>query len=172
MGDVEITPSYMAVLEEPCFPAIVLAFKLKVPTGKEPDISTGKFDYYPYVILGKHVDDFIFNVNLGYNFITSPKDEPLRNQYIWDFSVEREITESWSVYAEMFGNSAPAKGEKSTYAWAFATEYRFDSNFNVFVSIGDDSDGLKALRFGFNYEFGPSTKGEGGERDAAADKAK
>src|SRR5205814_1715516 len=82
MGDLEITPSYMVVLEEPSFPAVVLAFKLKVPTGKEPDISTGKYDYYPYVILGKHVEHWIFNANFGVNFITSPRHERLKDQFI------------------------------------------------------------------------------------------
>ncbi len=155
MGDLEITPSYMVVLDEEksWVPAVVLAFKLKVPTAKNPEIGTGEYDYYPYVIFGKKLGHWIFNANFGYNFITSPADEPLENQWIYDFSVEREITDKWSVYAEIFGNSIPAVGEKATFSGAVATEYRFTKNFNAFVSVGYDTDHLFNVRPGFNIEF-------------------
>src|SRR5207245_624852 len=80
LGDLEITPSYMIVEEKKDFPAIVLAFKVKVPTATNRDIGTGKFDYNPFIIVGKTWGPWVLNFNLGYNFITSPKDEPLRNQ--------------------------------------------------------------------------------------------
>ena len=156
MGHLEITPSYMVVLDDPktWFPAIVLAFKLKVPTAHNPDIGTGKFDYLPYLIFGKTCGDWVFNANLGYNFITSPSDsEPLKNQFIYDFSVERKITEKWSVFAEVFANSSPAVGERGTFSGAIATEYKFTSHFNAFVSVGYDSDHLSNVRPGFNFEF-------------------
>ena len=106
-GDLEITPSYMIVLEKPYIPAIVLAFKLKVPTARNRDIGTGKYDYYPYLIFGKTYGKWVFNVNLGYDFITSPsKTERLNNEFIYDFSVERKITDNWSVFAEVFANSS------------------------------------------------------------------
>lgn len=152
-GDLEITPSYMVIVEEPSFPAVVLAFKLKVPTARNRKIGSGEYDYYPYVILGKTWDGWVFNVNLGYNWITSPRDEPLRNQFIYDLSIEREFNETWSVFLEFFGNSSPAKGEAPTFAGALAAEYSFTENLSVFVSIGDDTTRLKVLRFGFNVGF-------------------
>lgn len=153
IGDLEITPSYMVLLEKPYVPAIVLAFKLKVPTATNRDIGTGKFDYQPYIILGKKFGNWILNANFGYDFVTSPADEPLMNQFIYDFSVEREITDKWSVYAEVFANSTPAVGEKGTFSGAIATEYRFTDHFNAFVSVGYDSDGLFNIRPGFNFDF-------------------
>jgi len=153
IGDLEITPSYMVLLEKPYAPAIVLAFKLKVPTATNRDIGTGKCDYQPYVIFGKKFGHWILNANFGYDFVTSPGDEPLRNQFIYDFSVEREITEQWSVYAEVFANSTPAVGVNGTFSGAIATEFRFTKNFNVFVSVGYDSDGLFNVRPGINFEF-------------------
>ena len=139
VGDLEITPSYMVHLETDYTPAVVLALKLKVPTASNRAIGTRKFDYYPYVILGKKYGNWIFNANFGYNFITSPSDEPLKNQWIYDFSTERVITEKWSLFAEVFGNSKAAAGEKSTFAGAIATEYKFTEHYNAFFSVGHDT---------------------------------
>ena len=54
-GDLEITPSYIAILETEQVPAVAVAFKLKVPTASNPAIGTGEYDYYPYLIFGKHI---------------------------------------------------------------------------------------------------------------------
>ena len=156
MGDLEITPSYMIVLddEKGWRPAIVLAFKVKVPTARNRDIGTGRVDYYPYVIVGKKIGHWLLNANLGVNFIGRPKDDnATRNQLIYDFSVEREISDRWSVFAEVFGNSRPAVDEVSTFAGALATEYKFTEHFNMFVSVGYDTDHLFNVRPGFNFVF-------------------
>ena len=75
VGDLEVTPSYMMVLDDPnsWTPAAVAAFKLKVPTATNRDIGTGEFDYQPYIIIGKTLCEWTWNANIGYNFVTSPK---------------------------------------------------------------------------------------------------
>jgi hypothetical protein len=155
MGDLEITPSYMIVLddEKSWVPAVVLAFKVKVPTAKNREIGTGKFDYYPYVIVGKKFGHWILNANFGYDIIASPAGEKLSNQFIYDLSVEREITNKWSVFAEVFANTKPTAGEKGTFSGAIATEYKFTKHFNAFVSVGYDTDRLFNVRPGFNIDF-------------------
>jgi len=153
VGDLEITPSYMVFLEQPVLPAVVLALKIKVPTATNPEIGTGELDYYPYVILGKNIGDWVLNANMGEDVITSPPGQPLRNQFVWDFSVERKITPAWSIYAEAFSNSSPAVGEPGTTSGALATEYRFSEHVNVFISAGYDSSDLMIIRPGFNIEF-------------------
>ena len=109
--------------------------------------------YYPYVILGKNSNNWTLNANFGYNFIKSPRDEPLRNQYIYDFSAERHITKDWSVFVEMFGNRSPAAGVDNTVAGALATQYHFSISVNAFVSVGYDTDQFLVIRPGFNIEF-------------------
>lgn len=153
VGDLEITPSYRVFLEQPVLPAVVLALKIKVPTATNAEIGTGELDYYPYVILGKNMGDWVFNANLGADVITSPPGQPLRNPFIWDFSVERKITPARSIYAEAFSNSSPAVGEHGTTAGALATEYRWGKHVNVFISAGYDSSELMIIRPGFNIEF-------------------
>ena len=154
VGDLEITPSYVAFLETPETPAIVAALKVKVPTASNHDIGSGKYDYYPYLIFGKHVGtDWIINANLGYNFITSPPGDHLKNQGIYDLSVERVLSEKLSVYAEVFGNTSPAPGESGTFAGAVAAEYHFTDHFNVFVSTGYDTNHEFNIRPGFNLVY-------------------
>jgi hypothetical protein len=153
VGDLEITPSYMVMMEQPLVPALLFACKLKVPTATNRDIGTGEFDYQPYIILGETFGPWILNANLGYDFVTSPKNEPLKNQFIYDLSLERQITSNFSVFAEIFGNTSPAAGEKSTFAGAIAAEYKFTEHFNVFTSIGYDTDDLATIRSGFNIEW-------------------
>lgn len=153
VGDVEITPSYMVFPEEQFGLATVLSFKVKVPTATN-DLGTGKFDYMPFVILGKTFgNNWIVNANIGYDFVTSPKDESLKDQVILDLSVERRITDRLSFYVESFYESKPVPGEKSVVSGAVATEYHFDKHFNAFVSVGYDSEKLVSIRPGLNYEF-------------------
>jgi len=155
VGDLEITPSYMMVLDDPhsWVPAAVAAFKLKVPTATNRDIGTGEFDYQPYIILGKVIGPWTWNANLGYNFVTSPSDEPLKDQFIYDLSVQTNLTPDLTVFAEIFSNSSPASGEKGTFAEAIAAEYKFNEHFNVFTSIGYASDKVTTFRSGFNIEW-------------------
>lgn len=152
-GDLEITPSYMVSLEGARAPAVVLAFKIKVPTASNRDIGTGKFDYYPYVILGKHVGPWTLNANLGVDFIGRVAGEDFRNQGIYDFSAERKLSDKLSVFGEVFGNTSPAQGTPGTFAGAVAFEYQVSPHFNYFVSAGYDSDDLFNIRPGFNIHF-------------------
>ncbi len=52
LGDLEITPSYKAVIGDGWLPDILVAVKLKIPTGSKEAGSSGKFDYLPYLIFG------------------------------------------------------------------------------------------------------------------------
>ena len=45
VSDLEITPSYMVLLERPMLPAVVLALKIKVSTATNRDIGSGELDY-------------------------------------------------------------------------------------------------------------------------------
>jgi hypothetical protein len=154
LGDLEITPSYIALLETDNLPAIATAFKLKVPTASNPAIGTGEYDYYPYLIFGKHFGkDWILNANFGYDFITNIPGENFKNQFIYDLSVERRINDDWSVFAEVFANSKPSPDEKGTFAGAVAVEYQVNKHFNVFVSTGYDTDKTWNIRPGFNIHF-------------------
>ncbi len=62
-------------------------------------------------------------------------------------------TKDRSIFAEIFGNSSPARGQDGTVAGAIATEYHFSKTVNTFVSVGYDTEALLSIRPGFNIEF-------------------
>jgi hypothetical protein len=84
---------------------------------------------------------------------SASKDEPLENQFIYDFSAEHKITERWSLFGEVFANTSPALGERGTFSGAEATEFQFTPHFNAFVRVGHDTDHLFNVRPGINFEF-------------------
>jgi hypothetical protein len=154
IGDLEITPSYMVILEGKWNPAIVTSFKIKVPTARNTDIGTRKFDYYPYLIFGKHIGKLDLNANLGVTFFGQPDEGPhLDNEFIYDLAGQTLLTERLQVILEVFGNSAASAGESGTFAGSTALEYEFSRHFNAYVAVGYDTDKLFNIRPGFNIPF-------------------
>ena len=106
------------------------------------------------MIIGKHFgDNWIMNINLGVNFIGRVEGENLKNQGIYDLSLQRIVSDKVSLFAEVFGNTSPADGVNSTFAGAIAMEYQVTDHFNWFVSAGYDTDQLFNIRPGFNIHF-------------------
>ena len=153
MGDLEITPSYRFIKETDFFPAVLAAFKVKVPTASNRNIGTGKFDWYPYFIINKHFGEWDVNVNLGAEFFGQTGDQYLRTQFIYDLSIQHPITKRLEGIVEIFGNSKPTSSEKATFAGAVALEYEIHKHFNFFISIGYDTDKTFSVRPGFNIPF-------------------
>ena len=155
IGDTEFTLSYLAFHETENIPAIVFAGKVKIPTGDSPDIGTGKADYTAYLILGKKIGNVDFNANVAFETFGQPSDgEVLHDQVIFDLSAEYPLSRDWTVYAEIFGDTIPANMRDGTFSGAIAAEYNINEHVNAFLSIGDDTDDLKAARFGVNYTWG------------------
>ena len=132
---------------------MVTSFKVMVPTATNRDIGTGKFDWYPYFILNKNIGGWDLNVNIGVSFFGQYGDERLKNEVIYDFSAQHAITEKLGFIGEIFGNTRAVATERSTFAGAVALEYEFNKNFNVFVSVGYDTDKTFSVRPGFNIPF-------------------
>ena len=155
LGDLEITPSYAFFTETETWPTLVAAYKVKVPMASNRDIGSGKFDNYPYLIINKHVGKWDFNANIGVSFFGQTKGDPRAlDQLIYDFAVQHPITENLQIIAEVFGNTKAAKADPhGTFAGAVALEYAINEHFNVFVSVGYDSDKTWSVRPGFNIPF-------------------
>ena len=153
VADLEITPSYRFVKESDWFPAVLAAFKVKVPMASNPNIGTRRFDWYPYFIINKHFGEWDVNVNLGAEFFGQPGDGYLRTQFIYDLSVQHPITKRLEGIIEIFGNSKPTSSEKATFAGAAALEFEIHKHFNIFLSVGYDTDKTFSIRPGFNIPF-------------------
>ena len=146
LGDLEITPSYQIVLEDRWMPAILVAFKLKVPTGSKDAGSSGKFDYLPYLIFGQHYGGWTFNANLGAN-ITTPEDgRKYGKTFTWAFEGEREIAPNTTLFLEGFSTEDDVKTVST------ALEYQWTEHINTFGAVGYTEEKEGTFRFGFNYE--------------------
>ncbi len=154
IADLEITPSYKFIQETDLCPGILAAFKVKVPMASNRDIGTGKFDYYPYFIINKHIGEWDFNINLGVEFFGQTAGDPhQKNQLIYDFSVQHPITDNLEWIGEIYGNTRASSEEKGTFAGGTALEYTINKHFNIFLAVAYDTDKTFSIRPGFNIPF-------------------
>ncbi len=153
VGDVEVTLSYIAVPETDKWPTLILAQKIKIPTATNRDIGTGKVDAQTYVIIGKTWGETHLNVNLGYEYIGKVSGLNLRDQGIYDVSLDFPVAPRTTMFAEVFGNTSPELGGKGTNAIGFGLEYQLTDHVNVFTAVADDTDDLKVGRVGLNYSW-------------------
>ena len=147
LGDLEITPSYQFVHEDRWIPAILFAFKLKVPTGSVDAGSSGKPDYLPYFILGQHWGGWTFNVNLGVNFVTPPDGEPWTHTKTWAVETEREIAPNLTLFLEAFST------EDHVRTASTALEYQWTEVVSTFVAAGYTEQDESIFRVGVNFSF-------------------
>lgn len=146
-GDLEITPSYMVVMENDWVPAILIATKVKVPTGSKEVGGTKKYDYYPYLIFGQHYAGWTFNANLGVNFARPAEGGAFARTTVWDLEAEQEITPNWTTFFEVYS------AEDGIKTVSTAAQYQITKHFNVFVAVGYTEEHEIILRPGFNIEF-------------------
>jgi hypothetical protein len=146
-GDLEITPSYMAVLEDGWVPAVVLATKVKVPTGERSVGGTKKYDFFPYVILGQHYGDWTFNANLGVNFARREDTSGYDHRVVWDLEAEREFGGNWTTFWEAF------RAEDGVKTVSTALQYKWIDHVNTFGVLSYNENHEVVYRMGFNVEF-------------------
>jgi hypothetical protein len=146
-GDLEITPSYMVVLEKGGVPAILVACKVKVPTGSREVGGTGKYDYYPYLIFGQHARGWTFNANLGVNFAGSAEGGDPEQTVVWDLETEHEIADKLTLFLETYS------AEDAVKSVSTALEYQFTTHFNAFFAIAYTEEHSVIVRPGINLEF-------------------
>jgi predicted porin len=151
VGDIEVTYSYLLVPETGSRPALIIAEKVKLPTATNRDIGTGKFDSTTYVIIGKTWGEVELNLNLGYEVVGKTSTADLKNQVIYDLSLDFPVAERTRLFAEAYGNTRPETGIKSTQAVSVGAEYQLTKHANVFAAVADDTDNLKIARIGLNY---------------------
>lgn len=148
LGDLEITPSYMVIKEVGWVPTTLLALKFKVPTGSTNVDSSGKWDYYPYVIFGQHYGGWTFNANAGQNFAGNAHGGGFTSIFCWAVEAEREILPELTLYAEAFST------EDGVPTGSTALQFQFTDHFNAFVAYSYTSEHSNIGRIGFNIGFG------------------
>jgi Putative MetA-pathway of phenol degradation len=148
LGDLEITPSYMMVLEDSWVPAVLAAFKVKVPTGSKKVEGTGKFDLFPYLIFGQHYGGWVFNANLGVNFAKPEGGGGYEKKTVWDLEAERKVMPDLTLYFEVFS------AEDGVKTVSISAEHQFTRRFNVFAVVSRTEEHANVFRVGFNIGMG------------------
>ena len=151
LGDLEVTYSWVALPETAHRPAIVLAQKIKIPTATNRDIGTGRFDAQSYVIIGKSWGPVHLNVNLGYLFVGRVPTAQLRDQFVYDASLDFPVSPRLTLFVEGYGNTSPEVGVAGSQAISVGAEYQLTRHVNAFVAVADDTNDLRIGRIGLNY---------------------
>ncbi len=146
-GDLEITPSYEVLEENGVRPTVLLALKVKVPTGAKEVGGSGKYDYYPYFIFGQHAGGWTFNSNLGMNFVTPEDGGASEQTIIWDLEAEKSLIQGWTFFFEVFS------AEEEVVTYSTAAQYEINEHSNVFVALSYDVQDATVIRPGVNFAF-------------------
>lgn len=146
-GDLEITPSYMFVEENGWIPAMLIATKVKVPTGTQKVGGSGEYDYYPYLIFGQHFGSWTFNANAGVDFQGKEEGGGFTHQTVWDLEAEHVIAGKWTTFWEAYS------AEDGVRTASTSLEYQWTNNLNVFGVVAYNQDHETIVRAGFNIQF-------------------
>jgi hypothetical protein len=164
-GDTEAKLVYLVSEESGSSPALAIAGEIKIPTGKKPDLSSGKVDYRFFGIASKRTGKFDLHANLGYTFVSSPVGENLPN--IIDYSVAAEyiISPKFSLVSEILGTS-PVGGGKLATPLPAGTEtegttitgliggiYRISPKMEFALAATYDTGSSLLIRTGFTFKF-------------------
>ncbi|MGH2571576.1 MAG: transporter [bacterium] len=151
-GDLDLTLSWLASFGQGALPAVVPAFKVKLPTSSS-DEGTGEVDYSALLILEKEYGELALNAETEYAWIGSPSDEPLNDQFIYTFTVEYGLSNLLAVYVEAFGNSAPTDLESRTDAALVGAEFDIlDSDtMTPYLSVEYDTEEVGVARAGVEF---------------------
>jgi hypothetical protein len=151
-GDLDLTLSWLATFGQGALPAVVPAFKVKLPTSSS-DEGTGEVDYSALLILEKEYGELALNVETEYLVPGSPPDEDFKNQFIYTFTVEYGLSNLLAVYAEAFGNSAPTALDSRTDAALVGAEFDIlDSDtMTPYLSVEYDTEEVGVARAGVEF---------------------
>jgi hypothetical protein len=164
-GDTEAKLVYLVSEETDSTPAFALAAEIKIPTGKRPDLSTGKPDYRVVAIGSKRAGRFDLHANLGYTIVKSPAGESLPNLLDYGFAAEYEVSKTFSLVGEVLGTS-PLGGKRSILPVAAGAEtegttitgmvggiVRVSSKMDFALATTYDSGGMLLFRTALTFKF-------------------
>ena len=158
LGDLETSLTWDFVSERryrPLFSAVAL---IKWPTASG-DIGTGEPDYTLGAIVSKDFGnncDLEFNV--GYTWVGSPPDEPLKNSLEFSLATEWQMTPRLALEAEIATASGGVRGQAGTIGGVGAGTGGGESSRDTEATIGLAEN----LTHRFKLEEGVVVKADGG----------
>lgn len=155
VGDTDVTLSQLVGGGSGAWPLIVLGARAKLPTARRNEMGTGKADYSALLILSRELGELELNVESEFASFGQPGGERLRNQFIYTLDAEYSVNDFLSVYAELFGNSAPSAVESRTDAARLGLEMDIPVSEAVapYLSFEFDTEGVGSARAGIEWTW-------------------
>jgi hypothetical protein len=154
LGDTELTVSWL-VLEIMERVPVVVAGKVKLPTAGSPEFGTGKADYSGLLILGAESGELEVSLETEVATYGAPAGEELKDQFLYTFTVEYGLAGFLAVFAEAFGESAPAPGESRTDGALAGLELELQVTGTAapYMSVEFDTDEVATVRGGVEWNW-------------------
>lgn len=105
-GDLGVTGFYVLRGERGRSPAVAAATEVKVPTAKDPLITTGQADFTGCLIASRRVGRLDLHANVGYTIFGQPSGVQLNNIFNVALAGEYHLSEQVMLFGEMLGNTA------------------------------------------------------------------
>jgi len=155
LGDTELTLSWLAAGARGALPSVVLGAKVKLPTATHDEIGSGKADYSALLILGRESGELELSVETEFATFGQVGDERLKEQFLYTINAEYGLNDYFSVYGELFGNSAPTASESRTDAARIGLEVDIPVSERVapYVSLEIDTESVGTVRAGVEWTW-------------------
>jgi hypothetical protein len=165
-GDTEAKLVYLVSEETDSTPAFAIAGEIKIPTGKKPDLGSGKVDYRAFGVVSKRVGAFDLHANLGYTLVGSPAGEKLANVVDYSAAAEYEVNKSFTLVSEILGASELGGGGGAEVPGGAETEaagttitgliggiFHISPKTQFAIAATYDSGSAFLIRAGLTYSF-------------------
>ena len=154
LGDTDVTLSWLILKDAPSRPSLVLGGRVKLPTA-DKDLGSGAADYSALAVMGKEIGELELSLETEYATFGSVSGEKPKEQVLYTLTAEYSLSDFLAVYAEAFGNSAPAPGESRTDAALFGLELDFlkRPHATPYLSFEVDTEGASSARAGVEWTW-------------------
>ncbi len=155
VGDTDVSLSWAAFGDAEALASLAVAARIKVPTARDSEIGTRRPDYSGLLIITKVIDELELDLETEYVTFGAPDGEDRRDQLLYTFTVEYGLMEDLAVYAELFGQSAPAGDESRSDAALAGAEMDVPLGDAVtpYASLELDTDGVATYRAGIEWDW-------------------
>jgi hypothetical protein len=161
-GDTDLSLSYLLLAAGRIRPAIVAAFKVKLPTAAKDEFGTGEVDYSAILVIGNEFEDLELNLELEISAVAEPEALPgpsiigsnsfdqFTDLFTLTLAADYGITDYLSCFAEFIHESEVQDTANNSKLIELGIEADMDisEDVNLFLELGIDSDGLFSPKIG------------------------
>ena len=132
--DFYLSTKYRLWEETDRYPSYALSFDYKLANAnKEKELGTGEQDYTLTNILTKGFGEYIFDLNLGYTFISGKED----NIFSYAFDITKDLNERISFCNEIYGeNTLNRKFNDNILIFASSLDFQLNKTISLESGIG------------------------------------